>query len=321
MMMKKQIYTLLITLFIAAMPMAQLQAQPSKSMGIAATVNEDAISEADVVNRMKLIFASSGIPNTPDNVNKVRPQAINILIEEQLKIQAAKQNNLIVAKEEIDDAFKTMAANNKLTAREFAGVMQQSGIPHSTLLRQIEAEISWRKVISRVLRPQVDVTENDVSAKLDRLKRDIGQTEYAVSEIFMPVDASKDEAKIKDLAGKLIQEIKLGRAPFALVARQFSKSASAAQGGAMGWVQAGELPKELDVVVKSLSKGQISPPIRGLSGFHILTLTEKRNISEETLPQPDDVLNAIGLQRLEKLQKRHLADIRASSFIDRRDQG
>ena len=86
-------------------------------------------------------------------------------------------------------------------------------------------------------------------------------------------------------------------------------------------MQAGELPKELDVVVKSLSKEQVSPPIRGLSGFHILTLTDQRQVSTETLPKPDDVLNAIGLQRLERLQKRHLADLRSGSFIDKRDEG
>ena len=313
--MIRKFYVLVVLLAVIVAPTV------GHAMGIVATVNKDAISEIDVQNRMKLIFASSGIPNTPENLNKVRPQAVNILIDEQLKIQEAEKNKLEISNQEISDAFKTMAGNNKMTSEQFAGVMSQSGIPKSTLLRQIKAEIAWRKVVGRVLRPQIDVTEKDVNAKLDRLKNNIGQTEYSVSEIFMPVEGGKDEAKIKELGTKLIEEIKLGRAPFGLVARQFSKSPTAAQGGAMGWVQAGQLPKELDVVVKSLSKDQVSPPIRGLAGFHILTLTEKREIAEETLPKPDDVLNAIGLKRLERLQKRHLADIRSGSFIDRRDEG
>ena len=318
-MMKNKILVFgLIVLGFLSAPITTQAAQP---MGIVATVNEDIISAADVANRMKLIFASSGLPDTPENLEKVKPQALNILIDEQLKIQAAQKNKIEISKEEIAQGFKTMADNNKLTPEEFSGVMKQSGIPISTLRRQIESEIAWRKVVTRVLRPKIEVTENDVNAKLDRLKKDVGQTEYAVSEIFMPVTNAKEEVKIKDLSGKLIEEMKRGRAPFHLVARQFSKSPSAAQGGSKGWIQAGELPKELDVVVKSLTKGQISPPIRGLSGFHILTLTDKRDISADTLPKPDDVLNSIGLQRLEKLQKRHLADLRSGSFIDRRDEG
>ncbi len=316
--MMKQYFLPILVFVMLTMSVVPVMA---KTMGIAATVNNDAISEADVTNRMKLIFASSGIPNTPDNVKRIRPQAINILVDEQLKMQSARKNKLEITKEEIGEAFKTMAANNKLTPDEFASVMGQSGVPKATLMRQIEAEISWRKVVGRVIRPQIDVTEKDVNAKLDRLKKDIGQTEYAVSEIFMPVTKASEEKNIQELGQKLIEEIKKGRAPFGIIARQFSKSSSAAQGGSIGWIQQGELPKELDVVVKSLTQEQISPPIRGLSGFHILTVTQVREISEETLPKPDDILNAIGLQRLERLQKRHLADIRSNSFIDVRDDG
>ncbi len=307
----------LLVCFSLAAPM-QVMAQTS--FGIAATVNEDAISESDVNDRMRLIFASSGIPDTKESRAKVKPQALSILIEEQLKIQEAERNNLSVTEKEIDDAFSAMAAQNKMSAEEFSKVMVNSGIPGHTLRQQIKAQTAWRKVVGSVLRPRIDVTENDVNARMERLKDNLGKTEYQVSEIFLPVQKTKDDAKVKDLGQKLIDEIKRGRAPFAVVAAQFSKSASAQQGGSLGWVQEGDLPKELDVVVKSLSEGQISPPIKGLSGYHVLTVTGARKISKETLPKDDDILNAIGLQRLDRLQKRHLADIRSTSFINRRDE-
>lgn len=302
--------------FCFALP---VQVMAATSFDIAATVNNTAISQSDVNDRMKLIFASSGIPDTKNNRQEVKPQALDILIEEQLKIQEAEKNNLSVTEEEVDEAFSVMAGKNKMTAEEFSKVMVKSGIPKATLRQQIKAQIAWRKVIASVLRPRIDVTEKDVSTKMARVKDNIGQDEYHVAEIFLAVENQKLNKKMKDLADKLIGEIKKGRAPFPVVAAQFSKSSSAAQGGSMGWVQAGDLPKELDVVVKSLAQGQISPPIKGLSGYHILTLIEKRQISEETLPKEEDVLNAIGLQRLDRLQKRHLDDIRSVSFIDRRD--
>ena len=307
-----------ILLFSILAMTAPFTVQAKTSFGIAATVNTDAVSESDVNDRMKLIFASSGIQDTPESRNKVRPQALNILIEEQLKIQEAKKNNIEISSEEIDKAFGTMAAQNKMEPDQFKQVMANSGIPHRTLRRQIEAQIAWQKVVSRVLRPRVDVTDNDINARLDRLKENVGKTEYQVSEIFLPVNSNNKEAKVKDLSQKLVEEIKLKRAPFPVVATQFSKSASAVQGGSLGWVQEGELPKELDIVVKSLSKGQISPPIKGLSGYYILTLNGQRTISEENLPSEEEVLNSIGLQRLDRLQKRYLSDLRSSSFIERR---
>lgn len=308
---------LLLTIICFSVP---TKIYAATSFGIAATVNKDAISESDVNARMKLIFASSGMQPTPENQEKVKPEALNILIEEQLKIQEAENNNIPVTPEEIEEAFATMSAQNKMTPDEFSKVMKQAGIPKQTLLRQIKAQIAWRKVVTNILRPRIDVTETDINAKMARLKDNIGKTEYQVSEIFLPVDSLKDDNKIKELSEKLIEEMKKGRAPFAVVAAQFSKSSSAQQGGSMGWVQEGDLPKELDVVVKSLSVNQISPPIKSLSGYYILTLNEKREISAENLPAEQDVLNAIGLQRLDRLQKRHLADLRSASFIDRRDE-
>lgn len=298
--------------------LTQVESVNAESFAIAATVNEDAISESDLNDRMKLILISSGLKNTKSNRKKAHPQALNSLIEEQLKIQEAKRQNLSVTPEEISKGFEAIAAQNKFTPEQFSELLKHQGIPKATLLNQIKSQISWTKVIAKVLRPKVDVSENDINAKMERIKNNIGKIEYKAAEIFLPVNAEAEEAQTKELAQKLIQEIKSGKANFALVAAQFSKAASAAQGGVLGWVQEGELPKEQNVVLKSLAKGQISPPIRGLSGFHILTLIDKRAVSGKSLPSEEQVLNSIGLERLNRLQQRYLSDIRSAAFIDRR---
>lgn len=294
-------------------------AQASENFGIAATVNKDAISEADLNNRMKLIFASSGLENTKSNRSKIRPQALNGLIEEQLKLQEAGNQNVIITPEDVDTGFAAIAAQNNFTSEQFIKVMQQQGIPKSTLFNQIKSQIAWTKVVTKVLRPKVDVSENDINAKMDRIKENVGKIEYQAFEIFLPIPSSQDEIKIKELADKLIQEIKSGRASFSAMASQFSRAPEAANGGAMGWVQDGELSQELDLVLKSLSEGQISPPIRDLSGFHILTVTKKRTVSGKNLPTQDEVLSSIGLERLDRLQTRYLSDLRSSAFIDMRN--
>lgn len=308
-----KIFLMLLT-FVHFIPVAQA----ATSFSIAATVNKSAISEADVEDRMQLLLASSGMRSTKENDARIRPQALDILIEEELKIQEAEKNNLAVTPEELDQAFQAMAQQNKLTPEQFIQVMQQQGIPKATLMRQIKAQISWTKVITSILRPQVDVSENDINAKMERVKANIGKMEYQASEIFLPVTAENDDTSIGELATKLVEEMKLGRAPFDVVALQFSKSNTAPQGGAMGWVQEGQLPKELDVVLKSLSQGQISPPIKSLDGYYILSVSDKRSVAGESLPSEDAVLNSIGLERLDRLQQRYLADIRSAAFIDKR---
>ncbi|TAN52653.1 MAG: peptidylprolyl isomerase, partial [Rhodospirillales bacterium] len=65
--------------------------------------------------------------------------------------------------------------------------------------------------------------------------------------------------------------------PFPALARQFSQSATAAGGGDIGWIYEGQLPADLDGVVKTLKTGEVGNPIRTLSGIHILYLIERRS--------------------------------------------
>ncbi|MEM9468538.1 MAG: peptidylprolyl isomerase [Pseudomonadota bacterium] len=285
---------------------------------IVAVVNDDAISSADVEARTQLMLASSGLRPTQDNVRRVEPQVVNSLIEEQLKIQEAQKQNLPITPEEIAKGFETLAGQNNFTADQFTKVLESQGIPKSTLISQIKSQIAWTKVIAEVLRPQIDVKEADVNARMDRMKDKMGQTEMLVGEIFLPVNNPADEAKTKQLADKILAEMKQKNVPFEVVAAQFSKAPGAQQSGGLTWLQPGQLPEELEQAVMRLGKGDMSAPVRGLSGFHIMTLKDKRTASQETMPSEDTMVNQIGLERLDRLQQRHLSDLKAAAFIDRR---
>ena len=54
--------------------------------GIAIIVNQDAITNSDVADRMNLIAASTGMPPVPELMNKLRPQVIDMLVEEEIKL-------------------------------------------------------------------------------------------------------------------------------------------------------------------------------------------------------------------------------------------
>ncbi|MEM7618258.1 MAG: peptidylprolyl isomerase, partial [Pseudomonadota bacterium] len=299
----KLIFTFLITLMLF-MP----QGFAAKTFEIAATVNDDAISQADIDDRMALFMASTGTRPTKENIKAARAQVLEVLIEEQLKIQEAKRLNQEITEEEIEEGFNNLAKQNGLEAEDFSKALAQQGIPKETMLRQLKAQLAWTKVVTSYLRPQINVSETDIDTKMGQMKSKIGREEYLTSEIFLPVKSEEEDVEMKKLAEKLIEEIKLRGAPFSLVATQFSKSSSAANGGQMGWISEGELPKELDLVLRNLEVKTISEPIRGLSGYHIMAVREKRMKTEETMPGEEDVLNAIGLERLDRMQQRHLSD-------------
>jgi peptidyl-prolyl cis-trans isomerase SurA len=61
------------------------------------------------------------------------------------------------------------------------------------------------------------------------------------------------------------------------MARQFSQSASAQQGGDLGWVPEGQLDPELDRALEHMQPGELSPPLRTGGGYYLLLLRDRRS--------------------------------------------
>ncbi|GJL85663.1 MAG: hypothetical protein DHS20C02_14380 [Micavibrio sp.] len=304
----------LIAAFMTVLP----QSGSAGTERIAAVVNEDAITVSDVNDRLRLIIGSAGLPNSNEIREKLKPQVMSALIEERLKFQEARRLDIIVEQEEIDQAFASIAAQNNIPADKFAAMLKGGGINPDTMKKQLESQIIWSKVVQQLLRPRVLVSDADIDSFIERLQQSTGKKEYLVAEIFLPVEQPSEENNVKQLASKLVGQIKSGKAPFYKLAQQFSKSAGSAQGGDMGWVQQGQLPEELDQALLSVEKNQTSNAIRSLSGYHILFLRDYRIISDENIPSRDEITSRLGTERLERLQRRHLLDLKSTAFIENR---
>lgn len=106
---------------------------------------------------------------------------------------------------------------------------------------------------------------------------------YRVSQIFIAEDGNKEAARKR--AQEIADTLKDEPGEFtALAKRNSSDTASASRGGDLGWLAEAEITPEIRTAVAGLSKGEISAPVAGRSGFHILLLQDKR----EAGPAPLD---------------------------------
>ncbi len=278
-MRRQRFFPLTGFIYLAIIPLIILATiQPAQAIGIAAVVNDEAITEADLANRVALVFLSSGLPQDAESRKRIAGRVLQNLIDEHLQMQVARRYGIEVAQDEIKAAMGKMAAQNRMSPEQMEAYLESRGIPRQTMIDQVKANLSWRHVAQRVLRPQVAVGDDEVNAALERLKANEGKPEYQMSEIFLAVNSPADEDRVRQLAGNLVTRIKEG-APFGAVAQQFSQGIGAINGGDMGWIQPGQLQGELDRAVRGLEVGMISLPIRTADGFHILGKRDQRRIS------------------------------------------
>lgn len=248
--------------------------------GIAAVVNDSIVTVSDIEARTDLYLSGGGKPSEEER-QKMKSQVLDKLIDEALQLQEAKKIGITVSEDQVTAGFGYIAKQNNLSPDEFRQRLKDSGVNVDSLYAQIRAEIAWDSVVRRQLRPQVNISESEIDMTLDQLAQNGGKKQYHVAEIFFnaPDDASARDAESK--AEEAIGKIK-GGATFSSVARAVSQSPGAANGGDLGWVQDGQLEKAVNDVLVGMNPGQLSKPIRGDKGYHIIFLREVRLAASDT---------------------------------------
>ena len=142
----------------------------SRTETIAAVVNEDAVSVSDVMDRLRLVMASSGMPDSQEMRERIKPQILSVLIEEKLKLQEAERMEIEVGEEEIVQGFASIAGQNNMSPEQFQMLLRKEGVSKSSLEDQIRSQIAWSRVIQMRLRPQVDQRIQDCTERLNDLQ-------------------------------------------------------------------------------------------------------------------------------------------------------
>lgn len=242
---------------------------------VAAVVNDKVITTYDVQQRMKLMLLSSGGRISQQMLPQLQNQAVRDLVEEQLKLMEAKQFELVIEEKEIQAELRQIATDGRVTLDQLEDQLKADGISIETLRQQIETTIAWPRLVQGRFRSRVRVDKDEVDDTLNRMREDATKEQYLVSEICIPVPEPSQAQAYYDGALQLIEQMRRG-VPFIAVAQQFSACPSAATGGDLGWVHAGELPKELDDALRELPPGAVTNPIPSEGAFMIMAVRDKR---------------------------------------------
>lgn len=242
-----------------------------------AVINGYVITGTDIDRRVALVTAASEAPITEAERLRLREQVLRNLIDETLKIQAAEAAEMAVGREEIEQTYQQLAAQNFAGAPEKMDeyLLSIDSSPAS-LKRQIEGEMAWESLLRRNIMPFVNVSADEVNDVLKRLNDAKGTDEYRLGEIFLSATTENRTAVLAN-AQQIMQQLKAGGS-FVAYARQYSEASTAVVGGDLGWVRLGQLPPQLADAVRAMVPGQLQGPIEIPGGFSILLLIDKRQV-------------------------------------------
>ncbi len=261
---------------LAALPQ-EVSAQQVQS--IAAVVNDEVISAYDLEQRVRLLFTTARMRDTPNTRRRLRQRALRGLIDEKLRLQEARRFSISVTEADLQRGIDVVEKQNNMKPGDLKRFLASRDIGFDIFVDRLRAEIAWNKLVSRRLRPALRIGEDEIDEVEKQVVESKEETAFLISEIFLPVDSIDNDPRVKQTAERIVADIQ-GGARFAEMARQYSEGVTAFEGGDVGWVRPGQLAPQIVAVLARIARGSMTPPIQTNAGYFIVELRDRRSPDE-----------------------------------------
>ena len=214
---------------------------------------------------------------------KITKLAIDQLITEKLVIEYASNQGINVSPEQLDNVINNIAKSNNISIEEMIKDIETDGTDFNDFREDIRKQLIFDQVKRRIIGPNIKISDFEIDNFIE-LQKERTPTKYDFSHIFIEFIKNNDEIDIKRTDNKLseiLEALKINS--FSEVAINFSDGPMAEKGGEMGLRTSDEIPDLFFKDLKSLNTGQVSAPIRGSSGYHLLKLNKLEEFEMETI--------------------------------------
>lgn len=218
---------------------------------------------------------------SPSDQDVLRYQALEMVVNTKLILDAAKKEGVKVTNDQIDaelDVLREMFSSTD----EYEAALQQAGLTERELRRQIEDDLIIQKAIEEK-QETIDVSEEEIAAAYEAVnaRHILIRPEEGEGEL----DWDAAEEQVKELYEQL-----LDGADFAELAQEYSDDATATNGGELGFFQRGRMVPEFEETAFALEEGEISAPVRTEYGYHLIEVIERRRAEGEEFEEEKEFI-------------------------------
>ncbi|MCK9525544.1 MAG: peptidylprolyl isomerase [Limnochordia bacterium] len=249
------------------------QQVPAEAAAVVATVNGQAISAWDLyqvfMNQLQQVEAQQGtLPGRA--YEAVRYQALDLLVGSLVLNQEIAKRNFTASKAEVDAELQRII-DMFPSEEEYKAQLQYSGMTEDVLRSQLGEELKYDKLTKEII-GDLPVSEDEIRQAFEEVR---------TSHILIRPDGQSEEdwGEAEKQAREIFSQVTVDN--FAELAETLSADGSAVQGGDIGFVPRGATVAEYEAVAFSLAVGEISEPVRSTYGYHIITVTERKEAEGE----------------------------------------
>ncbi|HEU5051282.1 MAG TPA: peptidylprolyl isomerase [Gemmatimonadales bacterium] len=255
---------------------------------VAAVVGNQPILESQIDEQLFTTLSGQNAPPLASRADTLalRRSILDDMIEEEILVQEAARDTAIkVTEQEVTEAVNQRLASlrGQFTSEvDYRRELQNAGFQTPEEFRRYLSDQHRRRFLRTrlverleqmdVIRP-VSPTEREMRRFYEEHQAEMGQRPAAISFrqiVVAPKAAAEAKQRAFALADSIAKALRIG-GDFATAARRFSHdSASAVQGGDLGWQRRGSFERAFDEMVFRLRPGVISDPVETVFGYHVI---------------------------------------------------
>ena len=293
----------ILLLAAAAAVLAQFSCKHAAPSGVAAEVNGQAITYAELDKTFQTQTQTQSQPGEGANEDSILSQKLellNSLITSEIMRQRAEKLGLTAVDADVETELNKMRA--PYTKDQFDKLMAERHMTMKDLQTQIRRDLTVNKLINKEITSHITVTDAEVTKFYEENKKAFNRAEPLIHLAEILVTPSPDanvhnlknskaqnegeaQSKIKDLEARLARG-----EDFGMLAQNYSEDTQfSPNGGDMGMVPESNLEKaspELRKMIVSLPVGVPSQPVRLPDGYRILKVISREPAGQRDLQDP-----------------------------------
>ena len=291
---------------------------------IVAVVNDDIITLFELNRSMKpyedKIYAL-GYPEEKERkmLFKVREGVLSQLIDKKIEDQQIKRSKINISQEQIDQTIERIKGQNLFTDEDLRHALAKDGLTMEAYRENIKEEILRTKLVNLEVKSKIVITEEDIAAYYEKhLDTYGGKQKYHLRNILITIPTFVDESQKLEIRGKLdeiLKELNAGES-FETMARNYSESSTAPEGGDLGLFELDTLSPQLQKAIKGMKPGEVTPVLETDQGYQIFFLQEILKTSGKSLKEvSSEIQNILYEENADKKYQEWIEGLRKQSVI------
>jgi peptidyl-prolyl cis-trans isomerase SurA len=315
-------------------PEAKKPAEPKKPEIVATKTVEEIIARVnnEIITRSELDKARAAAEEdakqecqgkcTPEqlrtDIEDRQKNTLRDLIDQSLLVQRGKDMGVNVEPDVIKKLDQLRQQNKIDSMEDLEKAVTAQGSNWEDFKNNIRNGILTQRVISNEVGSHINIGKEEVAKYYNEHKGEFVRPEQvALREIEVSTEGKKDEElpELKKKAETALKRVKDGE-DFGEIAKRFSDSSTAKQGGFLGVYKRGELSKQLEDMVFKMKKNELTDVMDTKQGYLVLQVLERYEAGEQPLNKVEnEITDHLYSERMEPAMRNYLKTLREQSYV------